>query len=135
MAITMQGSWTVSVKSVEGFEPAQRFIISGASTGNGTYTGAAATPPVNVTGASWVITIQIQSGTTWVTEHDRITFPSVSGGRYRFDIQANQPDDDPTWDDLILTCSRPVSWDAYLIYGSVSYYGNNCFSIHATGAG
>ena len=126
MAITMQGSWTVSVKSVEGFEPAQRFIISGAATGNGTYTGALATPPVHVTGASWIITVQIQEGGTWVTEHDRITFPTMSGGHYRFDIEANEPDDDPVWDDIILTCTRPTSGDAYLIYGSVSYYSDTC---------
>ncbi len=126
MAITMQGPWTVSVKSVEGFEPAQRFIISGAATGNGTYAGAAATPPVAVTGASWLITVQIQRGGVWVTEHDRITFPTVSGGQYRFDIQANVADTDPVWDDLILTCSRPVSWDVFLIYGSVSYYSDAC---------
>ncbi len=126
MAITMQGSWTVSVKSVEGFEPAQRFIISGATTGNGTYAGAAATAPVHVTGNSWVITIQMQQGTTWITQHDRITFPTSSGGQYRFDIQANRPDSDPDWDDLVLTCSRPTSWDVFLIYGSVSYYSETC---------
>lgn len=126
MAITMQGSWTVSVKSVEPGEPAQRFIISGAASGNGTYTGATATAPVHVTGANWLITIQIHQGGHWVAEHDRITFPTVSGGQYRFDIQANRPDNDPDWDDLVLTCTRPVSWDVFLIYGSVSYYGENC---------
>src|SRR5690349_12808910 len=115
MAITMQGSWTVSVKSAEAFESAQRFIISGAVTGNGTYGGATGTAPVSVTGPSWQITIQLQQGTTWVTEHDRITFPTVSAGQYRFDIEANRADNDPVWDDLILTCSRPVSWDTFVI--------------------
>jgi hypothetical protein len=126
MSITMQGPWTVSVKSVEAGEPAQRFIISGAATGNGTYAGNTSTPPVHVTGANWVITVQIQKNAQWITEHDRITFPALSGGQYRFDIQANIPDNDPDWDDLVLTCSRPASPDAYLIYGSVSYYSANC---------
>ncbi|HEV2722832.1 MAG TPA: hypothetical protein VG323_22600 [Thermoanaerobaculia bacterium] len=126
MAITMQGSWTVSVKSAEAFEPKQRFIISGAISGNGTYGGATSTPPVHVTGTGWQITVQILQGSTWITEHDRITFPHVSGGQYRFDIEANRPDNDPDWDDLILTCSRPVSWDTFVIYGSVSHYSGNC---------
>ena len=47
MAITMQGNWTVSVKSKDAAFP-QRFLISGAVSGNGTYDGKTSTPPVFV---------------------------------------------------------------------------------------
>src|SRR5438552_1181511 len=45
MAITMQGSWTISVKSMEAFENAQRFLVTGAATGSGTYNATAAMAP------------------------------------------------------------------------------------------
>ncbi len=126
MSINMQGAWTVRVKSVETFEPPQRFIIAGANSGNGTYAGSAATPPVHVTGAHWSITIQMNQGAGFVDSPDQITFPTVSGGNYHFDIQSNFFQDDPDWDDLILTCSTPVTIEDYLIYGNVSYYSNGC---------
>src|SRR5258708_18493773 len=124
MAINMQGSWTVSVKSKEDFEPAQRFIIADADTGNGTY-DAGSTTSVDVTGDHWTIRIQMQQGAVFVDEHDRITFPVVSGGHYHFDIQAEGNASDPVGDDLILTCSTPVTFEDFLIYGNVSYY-NGC---------
>jgi hypothetical protein len=126
MAINMQGSWTVSVKSVETFEPPQHFVISGAASGNGTYSAATATPPVYVTGDHWAISIQMNRGAGFVDIPDQITFPSISGGNYHFDIQANFPPDDPIFDDVILTCSTPVTLEDYLIYGSVSYYSDGC---------
>ena len=47
MAITMQGSWKVSVKSkAAAWE--QRFRITGADSGNGTYAGSTSTPDVDV---------------------------------------------------------------------------------------
>src|SRR5438552_210291 len=105
----MQGSWTVSVKSVEAFEPPQRFVISGAATGNGTHTASMATAPVHVTGDHWAISIQMDQGAGFEDITDQITFPTVSAGRYHFDIQANTPADDPIFDDVILTCSTPVT--------------------------
>src|SRR5258708_3893721 len=124
MAINMQGSWTVSVKSKEDFEPAQRFIIADADTGSGTY-DAATTTSVDVTGDHWTIRIQMRQGAVFVDEHDRITFPVVNSGQYHFDIQADGNASDPVWDDLILTCSTPVTFEDFLIYGNVSYY-NGC---------
>jgi 16S rRNA (cytidine1402-2'-O)-methyltransferase len=50
MAINMQGSWTVRVKS-KSAAFAQRFVISGASSGNGTYAGNTGTPAVADPGA------------------------------------------------------------------------------------
>jgi hypothetical protein len=126
MAINMQGSWTVAVKSVEAFEPPQRFIIAGAATGNGTYSAAMATPPVLVTGDHWSISIQMDRGAGFVDIADQITFPTVTASRYHFDIQANFPDNDPDFDDVILTCSTPVTQEDFLIYGHVSGYSGNC---------
>jgi len=69
MAIPMQGSWTVSVKAKNADFP-QRFIIAGADSGNGTYNGALATPPVLVTGANWRIQIQNNPGGGFVDSQD-----------------------------------------------------------------
>ena len=63
MAIPMQGSWTVSVKSKNAAFP-QRFIVAGAASGNGTYVGDVSTAPVLVTGANWRIQIQNNPGRT-----------------------------------------------------------------------
>ena len=41
MTIALQGAWTVKVKGKSAAFP-QRFIVAGATTGNGTYVAAAA---------------------------------------------------------------------------------------------
>ena len=125
MSINMQGSWTVAVKSKEAAFN-QRFIISGASSGNGTYAGNVSTPAVFVTGAHWTITIQNNPGPGWLESADQITFPSVSSGHYHFDIQSNDAGGDQDFNDLILTCSTPVNIEDYVIFGNVSYYSGHC---------
>ncbi len=122
MSIAMQGSWTVRVKVKEAFSTNQRFIIAGANTGNGVYDGATATPAVNVTGDAWSITVQHDPGSGFVDSYDQIAFPTRSGGNYQFDIQANDDDVDPVFDDLILTCSTPVTFEDFLVYGNLSWY-------------
>lgn len=122
MSIAMQGSWTVRVKSKEAFATNQRFIISGADTGNGVYNGAMATPEVFVTGDAWSITVQHEQGGGFVDSFDQIAFPTRSGGNYQFDIQANDDDVDPVFDDLILTCFTPVTFEDFLVYGNLSWY-------------
>ena len=58
MLISMQGNWTVRVKSKEAaFD--QRFIVGGATTGNGTHAGTVGTT-VAVTGTQWTIAIRSQ---------------------------------------------------------------------------
>ena len=125
MAITMQGSWTVSVKSKSAAFP-QQFIIAGADTGNGVYVGNPSTPPVFVTGESWSITIQNDPGSGFIDSADRIKFPTISGGQYRFDIESNDAGGDQDFDDLILTCSTPRTLTDFLIYGHVSFYSDPC---------
>jgi hypothetical protein len=126
MPINMQGPWTVSVRSKELGSRPQRFTISGADTGNGTYAGEVATPPVAVTGNAWAITVEHDPGTGFVTSFDQITFPAKTAGQYHFDIQANDDNVDPVFDDLILTCSTPVTFNDYLIYGNASHYSDSC---------
>ncbi len=126
MPINMQGAWTVSVKLREPGSRPQRFTISGAATGNGTYAGAVATPPVAVTGNAWAITIENDPGGGFIPSFDQITFPVQSGGQYSFDIQGNDDDVDPVFDDLILTCRTPVTLGDYLIYGHASHYSDSC---------
>ncbi len=125
MSITMQGSWTVSVKSKNASYP-QRFKIAGAASGNGTYSGVVSTPPVLVTGGSWSITIQNNPGSGYVDSADQIKFPAISGGLYRFDIESNDAGPDQDFNDLILTCSTPQTATDFVLYGSVSYYSSGC---------
>lgn len=126
MAIPMQGSWTVSVKSKSASFP-QRFIIAGADSGNGTYVGAVATPPVAVTGAHWRIQIQNDPGGGFVDSAEQIKFPTISSGQYRFDIESNDAGGDEDFNDLILTCSTPVTATDFIVYGHAKSYSGRCF--------
>ena len=126
MAIPMQGSWTVSVKSKSASFP-QRFIVAGADSGNGTYAGEVATPAVPVTGANWRIQIQNNPGGGFVDSADQIKFPSVSVGQYRFDIESNDAGGDQDFNDLILTCSTPVTATDFVVYGHATSYSGRCF--------
>src|SRR5262245_11481026 len=126
MAIPMQGSWTVSVKSKNAaFD--QRFIIAGADSGNGTYAGLVSTTPVTVTGANWRIQIQNNPGSGFVDSQEQIKFPTVVGTEYRFDIESNDAGGDADFDDLILTCSTPVTQTDFVIFGHVTSYTGRCF--------
>ncbi len=126
MAIPIQGSWTVSVKSKSAAFP-QRFIIAGADSGNGTYAGEVTTPAVSVTGANWRIQIQNDPGGGFVDSADQIKFPTVSGLQYRFDIESNDAGGDQDFNDLILTCSTPVSETDFIVYGNATSYSGLCF--------
>lgn len=128
MSIPMQGSWTVSVKSKELGSTPQQFIIAGADTGNGTYVGASSTPPVHVTGAAWSIDVQHDPGTGFTESFSEITFPVNNGAQYSFNIDANDDDEDPVFDDLILTCTTPVTQNDFILFGNVSSYSGCIFT-------
>jgi hypothetical protein len=123
----MQGSWTVSVKS-KSASYAQRFIISGADSGNGTYEGKTSTPPVFASGDQWSITIHHNpSGpVSWTPSAERIVFPYVSAGQIQFDIQSNDTGGDVDYNDLVLTCATPASPSEYVLYGNVKSYAGLC---------
>ncbi len=126
MAITMQGSWTVRVSTLSAAFK-QRFVVAGASAGNGTYNGTPGTT-VFATGAQWSVNIQNSSdgGATWVDSAQRITFPTVSGGLLRFDIRSDDSAGDKDYNDLILTCSMPASSSDYVAYGTAKTYSGRC---------
>jgi hypothetical protein len=127
MPLPMQGSWTVSVKSKEPGSTPQQFIISGATTGNGTYVGDTSTPPVHVTGSAWSIDVQHKPASSFVESFYQITFPVNNGTDYSFHVQVNDDDIDPVFDDLVLTCTTPVTQNDFIIYGNVSWYQGPCF--------
>jgi len=126
MAINMQGSWTVRVKS-KSAAFAQRFVISGASSGNGTYAGNTGTPAVAVTGSAWAITVENDQGSGhWIASKDVITFPAVSGTNVQFDIRSDDAAGDLDFNDLVLTCSTAHTLEDFIVYGNVSYYTGLC---------
>jgi hypothetical protein len=122
----MQGSWTVAVKFLEPGATPQRFIISGAITGNGTYDSS--TPPILVTGSAWSIDVQHDPGGGFIDSFAQITFPTNNGTNYSFDIQANDDEIDPVFDDLILTCTTPVTPNDFILFGNVSWYAGCIFT-------
>jgi hypothetical protein len=130
MPLIMHGNWTVAVKEKHAAFP-QRFIISGAASGNGTYLAPHA--PVPVAGGTWSVRIQSDpGGSSWADSEYQITFPSKSAGQYRFDLQSNDVwGGDKDFNDLVLTFSTPVTETDFLVYGHVSTYSgcsyNPCY--------
>lgn len=121
----MQGNWTVRVKSRSATYP-QRFIITGATSGNGIYNGVTTTPEVNVTGTLWSIIIQNDPGSGFQSSDARIKFPTIIGSDYSFNIESNDAGNDEDFNDLILTCTTPALSDDFIIYGNVSLYSGLC---------
>lgn len=127
MSIAMQGAWTVSVKGKSAAYP-QRFVISGADIGNGTYPGETTTAPVFVSGAQWSLRVEHNptGPVSWIPSAERITFPTLSAGQVRFDIRSNDSGGDLDYNDLVLTCSTPASPADYVVYGTAKSYAGLC---------
>ncbi|SFV31492.1 hypothetical protein [Thermoflavifilum thermophilum] len=125
MFISMQGNWTISVKSISASFP-QRFKVSSADTGNGIYDAAVGMKPVQVTGEQWTIAILNDPGTGFQLSETRLKTPILQGGEYRFDIESNDAGGDQDFNDLILTCSTPALIDDFIIYGHVTLYSGDC---------
>jgi hypothetical protein len=123
MIVAMQGNWTVTVKSKNAaFD--QRFIVSGATTGNGSYAGTVGVT-AHVTGKQWSIAIQNNPGTGFRLSKAQIKFPHKTGGNYVFDIGSEDGGDDD-FNDLVLTCSTVASINDFIVYGNVSLYSGRC---------
>ncbi len=124
MLIAMQGNWKVTVKSKNAaFD--QRFIISGAMSGNGTHPGIPGTS-VNVTGKQWTVAIQNNPGTGFQLSDTILKFPHQVGGNYEFEIWSNDAGPDKDFNDLILTCSTAANINDFIVYGNVSLYSGSC---------
>ena len=128
MSVTMQGTWTVKVKSKSAVFP-QRFVIAGADAGNGVYAGETTTPQVVVTGSQWTITVQHNptGPVSWITSAMRIGTPTTSLAQILVDIRSNDTGGDVDYNDLVLTCSMAPSPSEYVVYGSVRTYSGLCF--------
>lgn len=124
MIITMQGNWNVRVKSKNAVFN-QRFIVSGATSGNGTYEGVVGTS-VDVTGDQWSIAVQNDPGTGFQMSDTKLKFPQQIGGNYEFEIWSNDAGSDEDFNDLILACSTPININDFIIYGNVSLYSGRC---------
>jgi hypothetical protein len=124
MIITMQGNWTVAVKSKSAAFPHQ-FVIAGAVFGNGVYPGTTGTS-VFVVGSQWTIAIQNNPGSGFQLSETQLKFPQQIGGNYVFDIYSNDAGADSDFNDLILSCSAPRTINDFILYGSVSKYNCRC---------
>jgi hypothetical protein len=124
MIISMQGNWTVSVKSKSAaFE--QRFVVSGAASGNGSHPGTPGTT-VAVTGSQWSIAIQNNPGTGFQLSDTMLKFPHKVGGNIEFEIRSDDAAGDRDFNDLVLTCSTPDSINSFIVYGNLSLYSGRC---------
>lgn len=127
MSVSMQGTWTVSVKS-KNAAFAQRFVIQGSSNGkDGVHSGTSGTSVI-VMGTQWSVKIENDKGNGhWGPSKERIGTPASIGGQVVFDIKSDDGGgSDMDYDDLILTCSLVPSDSEYIIYGKVRSYSGSC---------
>lgn len=130
MTIGLQGTWSVSVKSKDA-SWAQRFVIAGADSGDGTYTGSTSTPAVLTSGAQWGITVEHDpSGpASWGPSRMRIANPRVDGAFFKIDIESDDggglPGDED-FNDLVLTAAKPLNAGEWTVYGTVKTYSGLC---------
>ena len=112
MPISIQGNWTVRVVVRNINSLPQRFSISGASAGNGTYVGDVSTPAVLVTGQNWSVNIQANEdydfNGQWLNSSMRVTPTETVGNQYVFRIESEDLVQDNSWDDCVLEFTQPV---------------------------
>lgn len=129
MAILMHGSWNVQVTQKFASRD-QRFIVSGASSGNGVHAGVVGTN-VLVTGSSWSIQVQNKNGTVWQNSTEKIVISPApcTGFTLASDDGGGTGTGDSDFNDLVLRCTTVATSGAtdYIVYGHVSYYEGLCF--------
>ncbi|MBX3622507.1 MAG: hypothetical protein KF891_21280 [Rhizobacter sp.] len=119
MAITMQGSWTLRATARQAAY-AQRFIVSGADIGDGVYDGVVG-KRVFVSGAQWELQVQHRLPRQgWRDSAQRLGLPAVRDGLLRVEVGANDGGLDELYDDLVLSCSLPISEAEHVVYGEVT---------------
>lgn len=128
MAITMQGNWTVQVRS-RNAAYAQRFVIDGADVGHGAHDGIVGRRVI-VKGAHWTLQVQHRPPREgWRPSMQRLGLPRVEDGRLLVGISSNDGGLDDDYDDLVIDCSLPVRRDEQVVYGQVtSHEGNSPFN-------
>lgn len=127
MTIAMNGTWIVSVKSKNAAWP-QRYRIEGSSNGkDGVYSPT--TAPMVVSGNQWGITVEHNpSGPiSWSPSRMIMANFSTGSGQFQFDIRSDDTKGDADFNDLVLTCSMPLSSSDYVVYGTARSYSGWCW--------
>lgn len=110
MPISIQGNWTLTCIYKQGPALPQRFIISGATQGNGTYPGVEGSS-ISVIGNNWQVNIQAndnyESNGPWYDSDLVKTSTQAVGNQYIFQINSEDFLQDGIID-LILECSQPI---------------------------
>ncbi len=108
MPLTIQGNWTVRLISFP-IDLPQRFIISGATVGNGTYPDTY-TIPINVQGQSWKIEVQeLEDGVWRPSINFQTTDVITQNGFQTFRAEFDDRRGGVNYDDLVLLLSRVVT--------------------------
>ena len=130
MAIGLQGTWSVSVKSKHAAWD-QRFVIAGSDNGvDGTYAGTTSAPAVLVQGDQWGVTVQYNptGPVSWTESRARLADFRVEGGFFRVDVESDDggAGGDQDFNDLILTLSKPLNDSEWIVYGTAKSYKGIC---------
>jgi hypothetical protein len=126
MAITMQGAWTITV-TAKNAAFAQRVVVSRPGHPDLIVSGTSGSAAF-VNAPQWSVNVQSQAsaGQPWVDSAQRMTSPSVSGGLLKFDIKTDDSGGDKDYNDLVLTCSMPLSASEFVVYGNARTYSGTC---------
>ena len=122
MAVNMQGTWCISLKSKK-TRKLQKLEISGAQSGNGLYDLEQDTTPIIAGGEHWTIQLLQDTGSNFLPCREQIRFPYKTDGKYQFDVESAGINTEKT----ILSCNMPQSTSDFLIYGNISTYDEPCF--------
>lgn len=112
MSISIQGNWTIEVIGKNPQALPQRFIISGATIGNGTYSGFLGANPVQVQGTNWLLNIQANESYEldgkWIDSDIVAGQVQKIGNLNVFQINSEDLIQDNSYDDLVLRLSQPA---------------------------
>jgi len=113
MPIQIQGNWTITVQVKNPLALPQRFIITGAQTGNGTYNGFVGATPVFVTGNNWTLNIQANEdyelNGQWINSTIRPGQIQTIGTNRVLLIESEDLIQDNSFDDLVLRLTQPIA--------------------------
>jgi hypothetical protein len=127
MAILMRGNWDISVAQKEAGRD-QRFIVSGAFSGNGVHPGVVGASVVQVRGTAWSLIIQNLADGVWQNSVDKLQFPSSNCSYFRIASDDGGGGGDLDFNDLVVQCTAVATSGAtdYFVYGNVSVYEGLC---------
>lgn len=110
MPVSIQGNWTVTCIYKQQQALPQRFVISGATQGNGTYPGVEGST-IQVSGNNWQVNVQAneeyEETGKWINSDLIKTSVQAVGNQYIFQINSEDFLQDGSID-LILQCSQPI---------------------------